>query len=55
MGHPPSDDDTHVITLGSLPPSYNSYISAMSATLSILSTTISTDALMTTITNEYDC
>ena len=54
MGHPLSDDDMYTITLGSLPPSYNSYISAMSATSSVLGTTISADSLMTTITDEYD-
>jgi hypothetical protein len=54
MGYPPSDDDMYAITLGSLPPSYDSYISAMSTTSSVLGTTISANALMTTITNEYD-
>ena len=54
MGHPPSDDDMYAIALGSLPPSYDSYISAVSATSSVLGTTISADALMTTITDEYD-
>ena len=33
ISHSLSDDDMYAITLGSLPPSYNSYISAMSATL----------------------
>jgi gag-polypeptide of LTR copia-type len=55
MGHPPSDDDMYAIALGSLPPSYNSYISAVSTTSSVLGTIISADALMTTITDEYDC
>ena len=54
MGHPPSDDDMYAIALGSLPPSYDSYISAMSATSSVLGTTISANTLMTTITDEYD-
>jgi len=54
MGHPPSDDDMYAIALGSLPPSYDSYISAVSATSSVLGTTITADALMTTITDEYD-
>ena len=53
-GHPPSDDDMYAIALGSLPPSYDSYISAVSATSSVLGTTISADSLMTTITDEYD-
>src|ERR1700678_1094444 len=54
MGHPPSDDDMYAIALGSLPPSYDSYISAVSTTSSVLGTTITADALMTTITDEYD-
>jgi hypothetical protein len=54
MGHPPSNDDMYAIALSSLPPSYDSYISAVSATSSVLGTTISTDALMTTIADEYD-
>src|ERR1700678_2381120 len=54
MGHPPSDDARYAIALGSLPPSYDSYISAVSATSSVLGTSISADALMTTITDEYD-
>jgi hypothetical protein len=54
MGHPPDDDDMYFIALGLLLPSYNSYISAVSAMSSILGTTISTNALMTTITNKYD-
>ena len=54
MGHPLSNNDMYAITLGSLPPSYDSYISAMSTTSSVLGTTISADSLMTTITNEYD-
>jgi hypothetical protein len=55
MGHPLSDNDMYAITLGLLPPSYNSYISAVSTTSSVLGTTISADAFMTTITNKYDC
>ena len=54
MGHPLSDNDMYAITLGSLPPSYDSYISAVSATSSVLGNTISADTLMTTITDEYD-
>ena len=54
MGHPPSDDDMYAIALGSLPPSYDSSISAVSTTSSVLGTTISADSLMTTIMDEYD-
>jgi hypothetical protein len=55
MGHPPSDNDMYAIALGSLPPSHDSYISAVSAMSSVLGTTISADALMTTITDKYNC
>ena len=55
IGHLLSNDDMYAITLGLLPSFYDSYISAVSATSSILGTTISINALMTTITNEYDC
>ena len=54
-GPPPSDNDMYAIVLGSLPYSYDSYISVMSATSSVLDTTISADSLMTTITDKYDC
>ena len=54
MGHPPSNDDMYAIALGSLPPSYDSYISAVSTTSSVLCTTISANSLMTTIMDEYD-
>ena len=54
MGHSLSNDDMYAIALSLWPPSYNSYISAMSAMLSVLGTTISADALITTITDKYD-
>jgi hypothetical protein len=54
MGHTPSDDDMYAIILGSLPPSYDSYISAISATSRIIGTFISADALMATVTDEYE-
>jgi len=53
MGHPLTDDDMYAIILGSLPPSYDLYISAVSATSSVLGTSLSADELMSTITNEY--
>jgi hypothetical protein len=55
MGHPLSNDDMYAITLDLLLPSYDSYIFTVSTTSSVLGTTISADALMTTITDEYDC
>jgi hypothetical protein len=53
MGHPPSDD-FYAIILGSLPLSYDPYISAVSATSSVTGTTLSADNLMLTITEEYE-
>ena len=53
MGQPLSDDEMYAIILGSLPPSYNSYISAVSATSSVLGTMLSADDLMLTITDKY--
>jgi len=36
MGHSPSEDDFYAILIGSLPPSYDPYISALNATSSVL-------------------
>jgi hypothetical protein len=38
MGHSPSEDDFYAIVIGSLPPSYDPYISALNATSSVLGT-----------------
>jgi hypothetical protein len=46
MGHPPSKDEFYAIILGSLPPSYEPFISAMNATSSVLGTFLSSDNLM---------
>src|SRR5277367_6443700 len=54
MGHCPSDADFYAIILGSLPPSYDPYISAVSSTSSVIGTTLSADDLMLTITEEYE-
>ena len=54
MGQPPSNEDMYTIILGSLPPSFDSYISAVSAISSVLGITISTDASMTTVTDKYN-
>jgi transposase InsO family protein len=54
MGHPPADDDFYAIILGSLPPSFEPYISAVNATSSVLGKTLSVDDLMLTITEEYE-
>jgi len=55
MGKPPADADFYMIILASLPPSYNPYISTINATLSILRKTLSSDNLILTVTEEYEC
>ena len=54
MGHAPTDDDFNAIIIGSLPPSYDTYISALNATSSVIGTYLSPDDLMHTITDEHD-
>ena len=54
MGHPLSENDFYAIILGSLPQSYDPYISAVNATSSVLGKTISADDLMLTVTEEYE-
>ena len=54
MGSPPSEDEFYAIILGSLPSSYDPYISALNATSSVLGTVLSSDDLMQTISDEYE-
>jgi len=54
MGHPPSEDDFYAIIMGSLPPSFDPYISAVNATSSVIGTTLSAEDLMQTVTEEYE-
>ena len=54
MGQPLSENDFYAIILGSLPASYDPYISAVNATSSVLGKTISADNLMLTVTEEYE-
>jgi transposase InsO family protein len=54
MGQPLSENDFYAIILGSLPASYDPYISAVNATSSVLGKTISADELMLTVTEEYE-
>ena len=54
MGHTPTDNDFYTIIIGSLPSSYESFISALNATSSVISTFLSPDEVMQTITEEYD-
>jgi len=55
MGSPSGEDEFYVITLSSLPPSYDPYISALNATLSVLGSVLSSDNLMQMIMDEYEC
>src|SRR6202522_289469 len=55
MGQPLSENDFYAIILGSLPGSYDPYISAVNATSGVLGKTISADNLILTITEEYEC
>ena len=54
MGQPLDENDFYAIILSSLPPSYNPYISAVSATSSVLGKTVSADDFMLTMTEEYE-
>jgi hypothetical protein len=55
MGQPPSEDDFYATILGSLPPSFDPYISTVNATSSVLGTSLSPEKLMLTVTEEYKC
>jgi hypothetical protein len=54
MGKPFSEGDFYSIILGSLPSSYDSYISTISATSSVVGKTLSPNALMHTVTDAFD-
>ena len=54
MGETLSESDFYAIIMGSLPSSFDPYISAVSATSSVLGTHLSADDLMLTITEEYE-
>ena len=54
MGQLLSENDFYAIILGSLPASYDPYISAVNATSSVQGKTISADNLMLTVTEEYE-
>ncbi len=55
MGHPPTDDDFYAILLGSLPSGYEPFISALNTMSSVLGMYLSSDDLMQTLSDEYDC
>lgn len=60
MGHPPTEQEFYSIVLGSLPDAYDTYVSAVLATSSILASSsvsssgLTADELMQTVTEEYD-
>ena len=54
MGETLTENDFYAIIMGSLPPSYDSYLSALNATSSVLGTHLSSDDLMLSITEEYE-
>jgi len=54
MGHAPTEDDFYAIVIGSLPPTYDSYISSINATSTVLGTFLTPDDLMQAITEESD-
>jgi len=53
MGHAPTEDDFYAIIIGSLPSSYDPFVSALNATSSVLGTFLSPDDLMNTITRDW--
>ena len=55
MGESLSDTDFYAIIMGSLPSSYNHYLSALNATSSVLGSQLSSDDLMLIITEEHEC
>ena len=54
LGDDFNNEDFSTMLLGSLPWSYNSYLSAVTATLSVLGTKLTPDALMLSIIDEFD-
>ena len=54
LGDDLSDEDFGAMVIGSLPRSYDSYLSAITATLSVLGTKLNPDALMLSIIDEFD-
>ena len=54
MGHPPSDEDFYAIVFGSMPASYEPYISSISATSIVTGTVLTPDRLMDALTEEYE-
>ena len=53
MGVSLTEDDFYAIIMGSLPPSYDSYLSTVNATSNVLGTHLSADDLMLSLTEEF--
>lgn len=54
MGQSPSEDDFFAIIMGSMPASYEPYLSAISATSRVTGTVLSPDELMEALSDEYE-
>ena len=54
MGHPPDDNEFYTIILGSLPSSFEPFISTLNATSSVLGTVLSPNELMQAFTDEHN-
>ncbi|CDO78280.1 hypothetical protein BN946_scf184674.g2 [Trametes cinnabarina] len=54
MGQSPSDDDFFAIIMGSMPSSYEPYLSAISATSRVTGAVLSPDELMEALADEYE-
>ena len=54
MGHVPVEHNFYAIVIGSLPPSYDPFISALNTTSSVVGSFLTPDNLMQSITDEYD-
>ena len=54
MGHAPVEDNFYAIVIGSLPPSYDPFVSALNTTSSVVGSFLTPDNLMQSITDEYD-
>jgi gag-polypeptide of LTR copia-type len=54
LGKAITDNDFATMLLGSLPKGYDTYLSAITATMSVMGRTLDPDTLIMTITDEYD-
>jgi len=54
LGHTPGEDEFYAIILRLLPYSFEPFISALNATLSVVGHVLSPDELMQALTNEYN-